>query len=257
MTSRLLTPSRLLRISTSPLLTNTWYFIAAATLSVCNKPDEVPVLFKYAMLHAELNSNPNPNPNIKSLLNKFDAKDDIKVSSDPIVFQKQLEIAKKTREALMKGCALAGLPKTINSLTVLKNITPDELRETKIQRKNLKTVNEKDIEFGSSFWDQVYGKISKRVMGQLTAAYPDLGMYALNYVYTPLLSFTDVLSAHDTSLVVIACLIPQDVNPQLKGHLKGALNNGATKDEIDSARELSIDISKWCGINWTQDVAKL
>ncbi|TDZ21442.1 Uncharacterized protein Cob_v005653 [Colletotrichum orbiculare MAFF 240422] len=32
----------------------------------------------------------------------------------------------------------------------------------------------------------------------------------------------------------LAGLIPQDVNPQLKGHLRGALNVGASVDEIES-----------------------
>jgi hypothetical protein len=39
---------------------------------------------------------------------------------------------------------------------------------------------------------------------------------------------------------VLACLIPQDVNPQLKGHLVGALNNGATEDEVKAVREVVI-----------------
>lgn len=41
-------------------------------------------------------------------------------------------------------------------------------------------------------------------------------------------------------LVVLACLIPQDVNPQLKGHLVGALNNGATEDEVKAVRDVVI-----------------
>jgi hypothetical protein len=41
-------------------------------------------------------------------------------------------------------------------------------------------------------------------------------------------------------IVVLACLIPQDVNPQLKGHLVGALNNGATEDEVKAVREVVI-----------------
>lgn len=40
--------------------------------------------------------------------------------------------------------------------------------------------------------------------------------------------------------VVLACLIPQDVNPQLKGHLVGALNNGATEDEVKAVRDVVI-----------------
>ena len=40
--------------------------------------------------------------------------------------------------------------------------------------------------------------------------------------------------------MVLACLIPQDVNPQLKGHLVGALNNGATEDEVKAVRDVVV-----------------
>ena len=51
-------------------------------------------------------------------------------------------------------------------------------------------------------------------------AYPDLWYFAYHHVYSPLLSFTDIISAKETSMCC-CLLIPQDVNPQLKGHLKG------------------------------------
>lgn len=40
--------------------------------------------------------------------------------------------------------------------------------------------------------------------------------------------------------MVLACLIPQDVNPQLKGHLVGALNNGSTEDEVKAVRDVVV-----------------
>ena len=54
---------------------------------------------------------------------------------------------------------------------------------------------------------------------------------------------------------------PQDVNPQLKGHLKGALNTGNTKEELNSLRLLVFDICDWTGgVTWAggkNSVAKL
>jgi alkylhydroperoxidase/carboxymuconolactone decarboxylase family protein YurZ len=91
----------------------------------------------------------------------------------------------------------------------------------------------------------------------MNTAYPDLWEFTINHVYSPLLSFSEVLSPGESSLVITACLIPQDVNPQLKGHLKGALNNGCTVEELSSAREMSLLISQWCGIQWRDPVAKV
>jgi hypothetical protein len=41
---------------------------------------------------------------------------------------------------------------------------------------------------------------------------------------------------------VCRLLIDIQVNPQLKGHLKGALNNGATVNEVQAVRDIVIRI---------------
>lgn len=48
--------------------------------------------------------------------------------------------------------------------------------------------------------------------------------------------------------MVLASLIPQDVNPQLKGHLVGALNNGATKEEVEAVRSVIIQLCEASGM---------
>ncbi|KAI3404050.1 hypothetical protein KGF56_003086 [Candida oxycetoniae] len=118
-----------------------------------------------------------------------------------------------------------------------------------------------DLIRGSRFWTSVYTKISLRVKNQMLTAYPDLWHYAYEHVYAPLLSYTQIISAKETSMCVVACLIPQDVNPQLKGHLKGALNNGATKEELNDIRSMVFNICDWSGgTKWKggkESVAKL
>lgn len=100
---------------------------------------------------------------------------------------------------------------------------------------------------GSDFWSLIYGKIKGRVRRQLIDAYPDLWQYAYQSVYGSILSYTKVLNARETSLCVLCALIPQDVNPILKGHLKGAENVGASKEEIENCRQLTLDICDWSG----------
>jgi hypothetical protein len=65
---------------------------------------------------------------------------------------------------------------------------------------------------GQSFFDTVYGKVSKRVMGQMDrSGTEDLGLTA-RLMYGYILSNTSVLSATESSFVLIAGLIPQDVS---------------------------------------------
>lgn len=62
------------------------------------------------------------------------------------------------------------------------------------------------------FFDGVYGKVSKRVMGQMDrSGTEDLGLTA-RLMYGYLLSNTQVLSEAESSFVLMAGLIPQDVS---------------------------------------------
>lgn len=65
---------------------------------------------------------------------------------------------------------------------------------------------------GQVFFDTVYGKVARRVMGRMDrSGTEDLGVTA-RLVYGYVLSNTSVLSPAETSFVLIAGLIPQDVS---------------------------------------------
>lgn len=68
------------------------------------------------------------------------------------------------------------------------------------------------LQRGQHFFDTVYGKVSKRVMGQMDqSGTEDLGLTA-RLMYGYILSNTSVLTAAESSFVLIAGLIPQDVS---------------------------------------------
>ena len=70
----------------------------------------------------------------------------------------------------------------------------------------------KILQRGQSFFDQIYGKVSKRVMGQMDrSGTEDLGITA-RLMYGYILSNSTVLSPAESSFVLIAGLIPQDVS---------------------------------------------
>lgn len=66
---------------------------------------------------------------------------------------------------------------------------------------------------GRRFFDGCYGKVAARVMTSLDhCGTEDLGL-AVRLAYGYLLSTTSVLSEAETSFVMIAGLVPQDVSP--------------------------------------------
>jgi 4-carboxymuconolactone decarboxylase len=54
----------------------------------------------------------------------------------------------------------------------------------------------------------------------------------------------DGLSRHDRSLITVAVLVAMNRGDELRIHLRGALNNGVTQDEI---RELLLQCAAYCG----------
>ncbi|KAK8226621.1 AhpD-like protein [Phyllosticta capitalensis] len=233
----ILTPAILQSLRAQPHLARHWYYVAGVTLSALNRPDEVPNLLISA-LNTDSASQPSNADGIADLS-----------------IDEQLFIVRRLREGLIKSAAVVGVPKVINALLALKSATPEKLldespdssptgRRAEIYGQSFPTVWER----GQQFFEKVYGKISKRVMGQMDrSGTEDLGL-AARLMYGYILSNEKVLDAKETSFVCIAGLIPQDVNPQLKGHLRGALNNGATVEEVRAVREAVIQICEAAGM---------
>lgn len=190
-----------------------WYFIASVTLSVLNRPDEISTIFRYAM---EKGGN--------------------RMEASPANDEK-LKIARKMREALVKAAPIGGLPKvaiifnyprdpginperqTINSLLALKAATPPALLDEPLTYSPTSRALElydipssTILHRGHTFFEKIYGKVSKRVMSQMDkSGTEDLGI-AARLMYGYILSNTSVLTATETSFVLIAGLIPQDVS---------------------------------------------
>ncbi|OQV06736.1 hypothetical protein CLAIMM_11267 [Cladophialophora immunda] len=232
------------------LPSQSWYFIAATTLAVLNRPDEIPRVFRHAIDHCRLDNN----------------------GTDRAA---ELTIARRMREALVKASAVGGLAKTINALLALKTETPDQLLDlpptpspTARRQDLVETPPATTLERGKLYFDRNYGKIAGRVMNQMElSGTEDLGVVA-RLLYGHILSNANILSPVETSYVLIAGLIPQDVNPQLKGHLRGALNHGATFEEVQAVRDAAISISTAAGMErlgdgavggwgWKQEIANI
>ncbi|KAL9120509.1 MAG: hypothetical protein Q9187_002933 [Circinaria calcarea] len=192
----LVTPALLTLIRGQPQLpAHSWYFIAGVTLSVLNRPDEIAKVFKHAIEGGPGSLEKKPEP------------------------EEQLQIARRMREALVKAAPIGGLPKAINALFALKDATPQSLLDeplgyspTARPVEVYDTPSSTILHRGQTFFDKIYGKVSKRVMGQMDrSGTEDLGLTA-RLMYGYILSNTSVLTAAESSYVLLAGLIPQDVS---------------------------------------------
>ncbi len=131
---------------------------------------------------------------------------------------------------------------------------------------------------GRLFFNKVYGKVAGLVQAQLDGCGTQDLSLAVRLVYGYFLSNTDVLSDAETSFVLIAGLMLQDVsldggeaagwtrhtsiralaiqppvltgqvNAQLRGHLVGALDGGAAVEEVMAVRSMVIRICEAAGM---------
>ncbi|SMN21028.1 similar to Saccharomyces cerevisiae YJR111C Putative protein of unknown function [Maudiozyma saulgeensis] len=282
--NNILNAQRLLQLyQFNPKLKDIWYLTAAATFSVANQPQEIPKLYHYAMLLSNENSYKYRVTLAYKTIELLSEQPEKRMSMINEIYEKptdlQRQVSARFRETLLKTGALAGLPRAINGLHTLKEFTPESLlpeasnidpwnaamggedpcpqifteREQMRHTENVNNVMRR----GLDQWNMIYNKVSNRVVNNLNSSYPDLWYFTLMHVYGPLFSFDSILSKQETSLVVISSLVPQDVNPQLRGHLKGALNVGCDYDTVEAVRRLSILVSQWCNVKWRDGIIGL
>lgn len=203
-----------------------WYLIGAVAASACNRPELCSAIIHYSLEQT--------------------------LSTE----QRDLQIA-KAREALLKSLPLTGAPRVINALKHFKESLPADARSMEFARAQDTVTGSALRARGETQFAQTYGKVARKVQSSLRHSYPDLELVIIQYVYGAVLSFDRVLDNRESSLVIISALVPQDVNPQLKGHLYAALNFGVPLSEVQCARKLAIMVSEECGVRWTQPVVDI
>ncbi|KAI5951231.1 hypothetical protein KGF54_004305 [Candida jiufengensis] len=196
--------------------------------------------------------------------------------------RKQQFIVLQINEVILKLASMCGLPRVINGLTILKAATPTRLSQHVLRRidevkiipddpNGVETIDgpissssidtkvvKSNLIRGSKLWDSIYTKgVNIKIKKQMINANPDLWYFVYNHIYSYLLSYNEILTVKKTSLAIIACLIIQDVPPQLKGHLKGALNIGTSKEEISHTQKMVLQICEWYGRTWKDGVNSL
>ncbi|KAH8815614.1 carboxymuconolactone decarboxylase [Xylogone sp. PMI_703] len=249
----ILSPTLLESIRKNPALPkDIWYLAVATTVTILNRPDEIPKVYAHVMQYG---GGKEENPKLSG--------------------EEQLRITKRIREALIKASSVGGVPKTINSIIALKEETSPEFLHEAVEhppssrhKDMYETSMGEVLHRGEIYFQKVYGKVSERVMGQMDkSGTEDLGLVA-RLVYAYILSDISILSESESSFVLIAALIPQDLNAQLKGHLRGALNLGATVEEVRAVRKIVIRICEAYGMTkhggavpagwgWREEVADL
>jgi len=131
-------------------------------------------------------------------------------------------------EVLLQGYLFAGYPAALNAFRIWReasgraapNAVPDD--PALWARR------------GPEVFAIVYGDQAERLRVNAAALHPDLERWALNEGYGKVLGRAG-LDLATRELCVAALLASLDAEPQLYAHLRGAINAGATEDEVEDA----------------------
>ncbi|KAI8078830.1 uncharacterized protein BX664DRAFT_342818 [Halteromyces radiatus] len=168
-----------------------WYLVAAVVMTTLNQSQDIPILYQHV--------------------------------------DNQVDVALRLKDGIFKSVPIIGFPKVINALTQLHTSLPFHVQQqlpSHSQRCMMGRTERR--ERGEILFNTIYERHATRVKTQLKEAYPDLGQVVLDDAYGTILSDTQYVSALDTSFIVIAALMVQDLPQQLKGHYYGAFHLGAS-----------------------------
>lgn len=140
----------------------------------------------------------------------------------------------KVREALIQTSVLIGIPRTLSAMEAFTQA----LEKAGIDGGKLSTAvadadtsNDDLIARGEKAYAAIYGDNAKKLSEKLEGFSPDLHRWIKLHAYGRVLS-KDGLSVLQREFITIAALIPMDVRPQLRSHVQGAVNLGASGDQV-------------------------
>ena len=134
----------------------------------------------------------------------------------------------EVEEVLLQAYLFAGYPAALNAFKLWRETSarpapdpvPDDVEEWAAR--------------GPVVFDRVYGAQAERLRQNVASLHPDLERWALNEGYGKVLGRTG-LELATRELCIAALLATMDAEPQLHAHLRGALNAGASEDDVEDA----------------------
>jgi 4-carboxymuconolactone decarboxylase len=158
--------------------------------------------------------------------------------------------AGQVEEVLLQGYLFAGYPAALNAFRLWREISG---------RAAPAPVTDDAAEWqrrGTEVFGVVYGDQADRLRANVAALHPDLDRWALFEGYGKVLGRPG-LDLATRELCIAALLASLDAEPQLYAHLRGALNAGASEEDVDdalreAAREMSPERARAARDVWTR-----
>ncbi len=124
----------------------------------------------------------------------------------------------------------AGFPAGINSLNAMEEVFAEKEIAFAAGPQSYDSPDRR--ERGRKALEAISGTPDRAVIDRLTGMAPDLGDFILDFAYGDVLARKGLSLRHKELAVVAACTARGTMRPQLKAHVKGALNVGVSRTEL-------------------------
>jgi 4-carboxymuconolactone decarboxylase len=140
-------------------------------------------------------------------------------------------------EMLLQTHLFAGYPATIKALSLWRGLAGAASGPAADEPATDERPEEWDAR-GAEVCRRVYGGQYERLRGHVASLHPDLERWMVRDGYGRVLGRPG-LPLRDRELCVVALLCGQDAEPQLYSHLRGALQVGATEEEVEAVLRIA------------------
>jgi 4-carboxymuconolactone decarboxylase len=145
----------------------------------------------------------------------------------------------KVEEVILQSYLFAGFPRTLNAARIWRSVSGTQAPATDAQAEI--TNGSQWVELGQETCRTVYGESYEMLRQNIRALHPALDAWMITDGYGKVLSRSQ-LDLKARELCIVAACATSAQQRQLHSHLHGALNAGASVEEVEAALESLKDL---------------
>jgi 4-carboxymuconolactone decarboxylase len=145
----------------------------------------------------------------------------------------------KVEEVILQSYLFAGFPRTLNAARIWRSVSGTQAAATDAQADI--TNGSQWVELGQETCRTVYGESYEMLRQNIRALHPALDTWMITDGYGKVLSRSQ-LDLKTRELCIVAACATSAQQRQLHSHLHGALNAGASVEEVEAALESLKDL---------------
>ncbi len=142
-------------------------------------------------------------------------------------------------EVLLQSYLFAGFPRTLNAVAIWREVSGTTAPRADAASSSARTAELEDA--GELACRLVYGSKYDALRANIRALHPALDTWMVRDGYGKVLSRPGLSLGHRELCIVAACVAAEQI-PQLRSHLRGALNCGASREDLAETLSALADV---------------